>query len=107
MANKPVSRRLKRAMEEARRAFFQKFGRWPSPGDPIIFDPDVDEPTPMDPAKTRREMISTMKEAGIPGALVYAYEKTGLIVSEMNEHLISPADIAEYDAAIAEYRRLH
>ena len=107
MAKKSVPKALKLAVEESRKAFFPKFGRLPGPNDPVIFDPDANEPTPIDPIKMRQEMGSVMKDAGIPGMLIYAYEKTGILLSEVNEHLFSQSDLDEYDAAIAEYRNLN
>jgi len=38
---------------------------------------------------------------------IYAYEKTGRLVTEQNQHLLSEADLDEWDAAIEEYERKH
>lgn len=35
------------------------------------------------------EMAQAMKAAGLDPAFVYAFEKTGLLVTEQNQHLIS------------------
>ncbi|MHB8898102.1 MAG: hypothetical protein ACYC6Y_05095 [Thermoguttaceae bacterium] len=35
--------------------------------------------------------------------MIYAFEKTGLLVTEQNEHLLSEKDLAEWEAAIDEY----
>ena len=48
-----------------------------------------------------------MKVAGLNPAFVYAFEKTGLLVTEQNQHLIPEKDLAEWDAAIEEYERKH
>jgi hypothetical protein len=48
-------------------------------------------------------MVETMKRAGIDPALIYAYEKTGRLVTEDNQQLLSNADLAEWEAAIEEY----
>ena len=48
-----------------------------------------------------------MKAAGVDPAFVYAFEKTGLLVTEENQHLIPDADLAEWDAAIEEYEAKH
>jgi len=45
-----------------------------------------------------------MKKAGLDPAIIYAFEKTGLIVTEANERLISDKDRAEWEAAVREYR---
>ena len=52
-------------------------------------------------------MVEDMKAAGMDPAFIYAFEKTGLLVSEQNQHLISDEDLAEWDAAIEEYERKH
>ena len=38
-------------------AFRSKFGREPGPGDPLIFDPDWDEPRPLSVVQIENEMI--------------------------------------------------
>ena len=52
-------------------------------------------------------MVQAMKQAGIHPAYVYAFEKTGLIVSEENQHLLPEKDLAEWEAAIREYEARH
>ncbi|MDA8229962.1 MAG: hypothetical protein M0006_01335 [Magnetospirillum sp.] len=98
---------IQEAMEENRKAFVEKFGREPEPNDPVLFDPDADTPQPIDPERLQREMLEVLKAAGIPDELIFAYERTGLMVSELNQHLLSDRDIAEWNAAIDEYFRLH
>ena len=48
-------------------------------------------------------MVEDMKAAGIDPAIIYAYEKTGRLVTEDNQQLLSDADLDEWDAAIDEY----
>jgi hypothetical protein len=50
-------------------------------------------------------MVEKMKEAGVHPALIYAFERTGLLVTEENQHLIPESDLAEWEAA--EYERNH
>jgi hypothetical protein len=52
-------------------------------------------------------LVEDMKEAGLDPAFVYAFEKTGLLVSEENQHLIPERDLEEWRSAIEEYRRKH
>ena len=52
-------------------------------------------------------MVEAMKQAGLDPAVIYAFEKTGLLVTEANEHLISDVDRAEWEAAVLEYRAKH
>jgi hypothetical protein len=50
-------------------------------------------------------MVAQMREIGVDAALIHAFEVTGLLVGEDNRHLISHDDLAEWDRAVAEYRR--
>lgn len=97
---------LDAALDAARRDFRTKFGRAPAPGEPLLFDPTKDTPTLFLPEALDRMMVQSMVEAGISGELIYAYQKTGMIVTEENRHLFSKADFADYGAAIAEYFQL-
>ena len=45
-------------------------------------------------------MVEGMKAAGLDPAFIYAFGKTGLVVTEQNQHLIPEQDLAEWDAMI-------
>jgi hypothetical protein len=53
--------------------------------------------------KMKQDMISAMRAADIPPQLIYAYERTGFLLSKEGYQNLSAEDKAEYDAAIAEY----
>jgi hypothetical protein len=85
--------------------------RWPSarqvrrqvrprtgPDDPIFFDLDED--------KLREDTADAMRAAGISPALIYAYEETGLIVTQENRRLIPDVELREFDAKVREYHDL-
>jgi hypothetical protein len=55
----------------------------------------------------RAEIVATMRKAGISPQLIYAYEKTGLMFTEENRHLIPQGDLDAYEAAIDEYLDEH
>jgi hypothetical protein len=93
-------------LEKQLQAFKDKFGREPGPGDPVFFDPDCDTPTAIDPERFDASMIDAMRKAKIPEKLIYAYKKTGMIVSQMNKHLFSDKDLREWNAACDEYLRV-
>jgi len=57
-------------------------------------------------AELRANTIGAMKAAGIAPAVIYAYERTGLIVTTENRALVSAADLDEWDDAIAEHEEL-
>jgi hypothetical protein len=87
--------------------FKKKFGREPGPDDPIFFDPNSDVPVQFDEAKFNHGVVEAMKKAGIRGELIYAFEKTGLILNAEGYENVLPEDRAEWDAAIDEYRRIN
>ena len=53
--------------------------------------------------KVKSSVLAAMRKAGIRPELIYAYERTGLILLEEGYENLSPVDRAEYDAAIDEY----
>lgn len=83
--------------------FRERFGREPGRDDPLFFDPDSIVPRPLDLDKLTRESVDVMEKSGVRPELIYAFRKTGLIVSEGNLDKISPSALAEWEAAVAEY----
>ena len=98
-----MSPEVQRAMEDQFRRFRVKFGRDPGPDDPVFFDPDADTPQELDRDRVDSEIVGAMVKAGIEPEKVYAYRKTGLIVTEQNWDLLSEEQQQEWEAAIAEY----
>ena len=94
------------ALQEQRQRFLEKFGREPGPGDPIFFDPDADLPQAITEEKLGRLMNEALSAAGVDPVLVYAYNKTGLLVSEENLHLMSDEDLTEWQQAVEEARQM-
>jgi hypothetical protein len=94
------------AMRAQMEAFREKFGREPGPDDPLIFDPDSDVPKPYPLDRLESEMAEGMAAAGIAPEFIYASRKTGMLPTTENLHLWSEADLAEWEAAIAEYHSL-
>jgi integrase len=90
------------AINEQIQRFRDKFGRDPGPSDPLFFDPFADEPVPYPQERLNREMEEAMVRAGWSPEQIYAWHRTGAIVSE-----ISPPKLQkEWTDAIEEYRRL-
>ena len=52
-------------------------------------------------------LAGEMEKAGLDPAFIHAFEKTGLLVSEENRHLIPEKDLEKWEAAVEEYRRKH
>ena len=99
----PVSEETMELLKKQQAAFRQKFGREPGPNDPIFFDPDADRPQPMNVETYKEAMIRVMGDAGLPGDLIYAFQKTGRLVSEENQEFLTDAELKEWNDAIAEY----
>jgi hypothetical protein len=90
------------ALDEQRLAFIAKFGREPGPGDPLIFDPDADVPTPMSEVKMHADLIAAMTKANAPPEVIYAYRKTGLLAAG-DQSGWPPERVKEWEDAIQEY----
>jgi hypothetical protein len=73
----PMSPVVREALEQLRQAFIARHGREPAPDDPLF--PDMPHPEHLEAM-----MVEDMKAAGLDPALIYAFEKTGLLVTEQN-----------------------
>jgi hypothetical protein len=98
------------AIREQQRKFREKFGRDLGPDDPIFFDPNADTPQFLSQAeidKIFEELLCIAKEAGMPPEWLYASRKTGRMVTTQNRKYLTPEELAEWNAAIAEYKSLN
>lgn len=96
----PLTDDMKDLLEEQRCKFIEKHGREPGPNDPVFFDmPPLEQ--------IEHQTVQAMKAAGLDPAIIYAYEKTGRIVTQENQHLLSDADLAEWQNALDEYETKH
>jgi hypothetical protein len=96
----PMSPEVREALEQLRQAFVAKHGREPGPDD-LLF-PDLPHPEHLE-----ARMVEDMKAVGLDPAFIYAFEKTGLLVTEQNQHLIPEQDLDEWDAVLREYEAKH
>src|SRR5262249_42064417 len=78
----------------------QRFGRNPGPDERLFFEDRSLE-------QVEHQVVEAMKRAGIDPALIYAFEQTGLLVSEENETLISENDLRAWQEAVARYNAEH
>jgi integrase len=99
----PLSPEALEAIERQLEAFRRKFGRDPNDNDPILFDPDADDPVPLSDEKYERTMIEAMAEVGISQAMIFAFKRTGRIVTERNKNLLTPEELREWNDAVDEY----
>jgi hypothetical protein len=88
------------------RQFREKFGREAGPGDPLMFDPSKDVPTPLPSGTIAGQMIAAMFRASLPPELIYAYSKSGVVVTEHNRDVVDPDDLAAWNAAADEFLSL-
>jgi hypothetical protein len=79
-----------------RQKFVERFGREPGLDDPVFFDLPH-------PEHVEAMMVEDMMAAGIDPAIIFAFERTGRLVTEDNQHLVPEKDLAEWDAAVREY----
>ena len=93
-------------MEQQLEKFRQKFGRDPGPQDPVFFDAEVDVPQLVDHDKAEEALLTAMTQAGLAPELIHAIQRTGRFVTEENSSLLSEEALAEWQAAIEEYRHL-
>ena len=92
----PLSEDMVELLRDQRQKYIEKYGREPSPDDRLFFD--------MPHAEHLEHMtVEAMKKAGIDPAIIHAYEKTGRLITEDNQNLLSDADLDEWQAAIDEY----
>lgn len=101
-----INKVLSETLQSQFLAFKDKFGRDPKPGEPIFFDPDEDEPQFMSAeqiAEIESEICEIMQMAKLPPAIIYAYKKTGRILTKENQKYATRADLNEWTDAINEY----
>jgi len=101
-----MSASVHQAMLDRKQHFIEKFGREPGPEDPVFFDPDSDKPQEISEEQIDSMMNEALSAAGVDPAVVYAYNKTGLLVSEENLHLMSEEDLAEWNQAVEEANQM-
>ncbi len=96
----PMPDELAEALDEQKQRFIDTFGREPGPDDNLCFDAPPWE-------HIEHYMVQAMKQAGIDPAIIFAFEQSGLLITQENQHLISDRDRAEWEAAALEYRAKH
>jgi hypothetical protein len=96
----PMTQEMADLLQEQRQKFIDKYGRDPGPNDPVFFD--------MPPLEhIEHQTVEAMKKAGIDPAIIHAYEKTGRLVTEDNQHLLPETALEEWQATITEHESKH
>ncbi|MEU6036112.1 hypothetical protein ABZ801_11955 [Actinomadura sp. NPDC047616] len=76
------------ALRQQQELFRAKLGREMGPTDPVFFDPDADEPVPVDPGKMMAEIRQEAERMPEPQMRAYllAFADCGYMVTEANQH---------------------
>lgn len=85
--------------------FRAKFGRKMGPDDPVFFDPDADEPTPL-PAEYYNDLLKTFADQSDDPrlrALALASLDVGYMVTEMNQHLFTAYEVEAFTTAVTRH----
>ena len=101
-----LSQETRLLLRQRQDVFREKFGRDPRPMEPLLFDPDADEPRPLAEDRVKGAMVEAMRRAGFDPAAIYAFQKTDLIATTRNAEDLSADEFQEWRAAIYEYRLL-
>jgi len=95
----PMPPDLRGLLENQRKEFVAEHGREPAPDDPLFSDLPH-------PEHLEAELAEVMRAAGLPPEFVYAFEKTGLLLTEENRNLIPDKDVEAWRAAVEEFHAL-
>ncbi|UWE07444.1 hypothetical protein [Actinacidiphila bryophytorum] len=104
----PVGREVQEGLEGQAAAFRDKFGREPGPGDPLFFDPDADEPTPLSREhfdNVMLDMAARAAELGMDPAFLLAWREVGYVVTEENMSMFTTAEVLVFSRAVARHQR--
>jgi hypothetical protein len=99
----PVAPKLRNILDQQRVAFVQKFGREPGPGDPILFDPNADQPTPFSEDQLNRSMTEGLLLMQVPHRFIYGFLKSGIFLTEANHQHVDPSAREDWNQALDEY----
>lgn len=94
----PLSQAALEALDQGRQEFITHFEREPCDGDPIFLAKYFASPEDLE-----IEGAKLLKQSGASPALVYAYKKTGYILTEENSQIATGAAIQEWEDAIREF----
>lgn len=97
----PISPKVGRIIENAKNKFKRIFGREPKGNDPMMVEKYL-----VSIRDIERETLDAMLRAGTPPELMYAYRKTGRLLTKKASRLIPDKDVQEWHDAIAEYQKI-
>ncbi|MBI3575823.1 MAG: SEC-C domain-containing protein [Gammaproteobacteria bacterium] len=94
-------------LKNQRKKFIERFGREPGPKDPVFF-----EMHEKGLGQVQKEIMDVIAKAnyskgvGIDPAKIYAYQKTGIFLTESNKQYFSNIEIEEWQRATQEFQLL-
>jgi hypothetical protein len=92
----PMNHEMGEILQRQREKFIARHGREPDAADPIFVDvPSDDEYDEM--------VTKAMEQAGVSPQVMYAFRKTGRIITEENAKFVPAAALEAWHQAIAEY----
>lgn len=96
-------KQLEEALRKQRALFVEKFGREPGPEDPVFFDPNAEEATPLGAnaaADMWDDLLAAAERAGIDPAHIHAAREVGYLVTEANQHLFNALEVEAFREAV-------
>jgi hypothetical protein len=87
---------------ELQRAFMERHGRRMQPDDLLVGPED-----PKELLEFQAKVVKIMREDGIAPSLIYAFEKTGILLTEENRRMMPTSQVEEFEAAVEEYIATH
>jgi hypothetical protein len=106
-ADTPGGAELSETLKDQVAAFRAKFGRDPGPDDPLLFDPNADEPTLLSVHAwhdSLDELIGKADQLGIDPAYLKAARELGYMITEPNRHLFTAAEVQAWKGAVRKHR---
>jgi hypothetical protein len=98
----PLQPEVAALLPEFQRAFMERHGRRMHPDD-LLVGPD----DPKQLLEFQAKVVKIMREDGIAPSLIYAFEKTGILLTEENRHMMPTSQVEEFEAAVEEYLASH
>jgi hypothetical protein len=95
----PLHPEVARLLPEVEAEFIKRHGRPPGRDDRLFDGVDVEA--------AMRQIVRAMQETGVHPGYIYAFEKTGLLLTVENRHAMPTKDVEEFEAAMAEYVAEH
>jgi hypothetical protein len=89
-------------LTELQRAFMERHGRHMQPDDLLVGPED-----PKELLEFQAKVVKVMREDRIAPSLIYAFEKTGILLTEENRHMMPTSQVEEFEAAVEEYLTAH